>query len=192
MTVTLGEWVLGAAGAAGAAAAGMGRGGCYGAGCVREYMATAQKYASLSLRLAAAIKEAKGKSTPKQVWTRRHGFDDVFAHGTGGMGRGGAFGSWIWILACCVFVGFVGAAVRSTCLKRRGRGGHRVAVFVGAEGAQNGAVVSMVAVTKMDPTPGGARGGGAGVRRRRRRPRDDVDDSAEFARGKGHEHGQSH
>ena len=104
----------------------MGRGGCYGAGCVRECMATTCKYASLSMRLAAAIKEA----------------------------------SWIWILACCMFVGFVGAAVRITCFERRGRGGHRVAVVVGAQGAQNGTVVSMVAVTKMDPNQGGAAGGG--------------------------------
>ena len=104
----------------------MGRGGCYGAGCVRECMATTCKYASLSMRLAAAIKEA----------------------------------SWIWILACCMFVGFVGATVRSTCCKRRGRGGHRAAVVVGAQGAQNGTVVSMVAVTKMDPNQGGAAGGG--------------------------------
>ena len=128
------------------------------AGCVREYMATAQKYASLSPRLAAAIKEAKGQSTSKQGWTLRRGFDDVLAHGAGGMGRGGAFGSWIWILACCVFVGVVGAAVRSACLKRRVRGGQRVAVVVGAEGAQNGAVVPMVAVAKMDPNQGGAGG----------------------------------
>ena len=128
------------------------------AGCVREYMATAQKYASLSPRLAAAIEKAKGQSTSEQGWTLRRGFDDVLAHGTGGMGRGGAFGSWIWILACCVLVGVVGAAVRSACLKRRGRGGQRVAVVVGAESTQNGAVVPMVAVAKMDPNQGGAGG----------------------------------
>ena len=70
------------------------------------------------------------------------------------MGRGGAFSSWSWILAYCEFVGFVGAAVRSTCLKRRGRGGYWVAMVVGAEGAPNGAAVSMVAVAKVDPNQG--------------------------------------
>ena len=93
-----------------------GGGSGYGTGCGRENMATTKKYASLLPRAAAAIKEAKVQSTSKQGWTRRRGFDDVFAHGTGCMGRGGAFGSRSWILAYCEFVGFVGAAVRSTCL----------------------------------------------------------------------------
>jgi hypothetical protein len=85
------------------------------AACAKTWAAT-QKYASLSPFVAAAIKDAKVQSTSKQGWTLRRGFDDIFAHGTGGMGR--------------------------------------VTMVVGAEGARNGAVVSMVAVAKMDPNKG--------------------------------------